>query len=189
MGIISSIFFTNWVVVDTPHTQDVCGVQIGRGNGIPNLDLNYNVRSTQNFLPQLFAWMTVPVLRDLPADFRSFYRLFRRACSVSVLQRNAQSTALRNLYRTTFRRAGLIYMRAKNSAVKDGEMKEKQEAWLNLWNKRSMLRYRNKGADVKWSFFSGQYALLALQFVPHARTCSSDHQIYWPFHLSGAPPS
>jgi len=55
MGIISSIFFTNWVVVDTPHTQDVCGVQIGRGNGIPNLDLNYNVRSTQNFLPQLFA--------------------------------------------------------------------------------------------------------------------------------------
>ena len=93
--------------------------------------------------------MTVPVLRDLPTGFRSFYRLFRRACSASVLQRNAESTALRNLYRTTFRRAGLIYMRTKNSAVKDGEVREKQEAWLNMWNKRSMFGYRNKGADVK----------------------------------------
>ncbi|KAL9712122.1 hypothetical protein Ac2012v2_005200 [Leucoagaricus gongylophorus] len=80
--------------------------------------------------------MTTPVLRGLPADFRSFYRLFRRTCSASVLQRNTQSTALRNLYRTTFRRAGLVYMRAKNSATKDGGMKEKQEAWLNVWNKR-----------------------------------------------------
>lgn len=97
--------------------------------------------------------MTIPVLRGLPADFRSFYRLFRRACSASVLQRNAESTALRNLYRTTFRRAGLIYMRAKNSAVKDGEMKEKQEVWLNLWNKRSTFGYRNRGADVEGFFF------------------------------------
>ena len=96
--------------------------------------------------------MTTPVLRGLPADFRSFYRLFRRTCSASVLQRNTQSTALRNLYRTTFRRAGLVYMRAKNSATKDRGMKEKQEAWLNVWNKRSTLKSRNKGTDVKYFF-------------------------------------
>ncbi|KAF5354873.1 hypothetical protein D9756_005562 [Leucocoprinus leucothites] len=80
--------------------------------------------------------MTTPVLKGLPTDFRSFYRLFRRACSASVLHRNAQSVALRNLYRTTFRRAGLIYMHAQNKSAKDGEKTEKKKAWLDIWNKR-----------------------------------------------------
>lgn len=117
--------------------------------------------------------MTTPVLRGLPADFRSFYRLFRRTCSASVLQRNTQSTALRNLYRTTFRRAGLVYMRAKNSATKDRGMKEKQEAWLNVWNKRSTLKSRNKGTDVK--YFSVDNTLFFLYNSSHTRGLA--HQI------------
>lgn len=81
--------------------------------------------------------MTTPSLKGLTADFRSFYRLFRRTCSASVLHRNAQAVALRNLYRPTFRRAGLVYMHIKNSTTKDSPGTEKQKAWVDIWNQRS----------------------------------------------------
>lgn len=83
--------------------------------------------------------MATNPLKDLPADFRSFYRLFRRACSASVLHRNAESVALRNLYRSSFRRAGLVYMKAKDSPAKDSEILTKRKAWLEVWNRRSAL--------------------------------------------------
>lgn len=79
---------------------------------------------------------TTPVIKNLPADFRSFYRLFRRACSASVLHRSAETVALRNLYRYTFRRAGLVYMRYKTESP-DDEANIKRKAWLDSWNQRS----------------------------------------------------
>ncbi|EKM81217.1 hypothetical protein AGABI1DRAFT_72102 [Agaricus bisporus var. burnettii JB137-S8] len=78
---------------------------------------------------------TTPVIKNLPADFRSFYRLFRRACSASVLHRSAETVALRNLYRYTFRRAGLVYMRYKTESP-DDEANVKRKAWLDSWNQR-----------------------------------------------------
>ncbi|XP_006461347.1 hypothetical protein AGABI2DRAFT_205102 [Agaricus bisporus var. bisporus H97] len=78
---------------------------------------------------------TTPAIKNLPADFRSFYRLFRRACSASVLHRSAETVALRNLYRYTFRRAGLVYMRYKTESP-DDEANVKRKAWLDSWNQR-----------------------------------------------------
>jgi hypothetical protein len=80
---------------------------------------------------------TTPVLQGLPADFRSFYRLFRRACSAAVLHRSPEVVALRNLYRPTFRRAGLVYMRSQSESPQDSEVNLKRKAWLECWNKRS----------------------------------------------------